>query len=106
MLAQLNRQLRAWGYEDDPRNAVSQIKQTINEMSSDADARYGWQAAQEEWIGEGDDLLDAVEDAVRRLGLENICEDEKQGIWRSATAAAFKVQWLLVASEVSLDLLD
>ena len=64
--------------------------------------------AKANWIEDGDRILDAIELLVSGeiVPVEANAPSGRQWLWRRLTSTAFKVQYMMAATEVRLDSLE
>lgn len=104
VLTRLNRALQVWGYSDNPRDVLPELKRSARAVKKDPAVQEAWIKEQEEWVLEGDALLDKLEEVVCMLPSQGLGQEELRGLWRTFSGVQFKVQWAMAAAEVYLDM--
>ncbi|KAI0730520.1 hypothetical protein C8Q76DRAFT_792675 [Earliella scabrosa] len=103
-LGLLNDRLEAWGFCPEPRYVfATAIQEELEQASTDPEARKRWVSAKEDWIEEGDRILDAIEDVICGETLEHMCNRPYRHMYRILCSVAIKVQYMIVVVEVTLD---
>lgn len=103
-VASLNRRLQTWGFRDNPRDYVDNLAQEYQAACMDGASFEAWTAKMEDWIAEGDSLLDAIQAFMCDGYLDLHTPEGLQEIWRRITTVVFKVQYMIAAVEVRLDM--
>ncbi|KAJ2959584.1 hypothetical protein NUW54_g14471 [Trametes sanguinea] len=102
-LETLNNSLLAWGFDDDVQNYVAAFKETHRRAKEDG-CMTAWVSEREEWLARGDVILDDIEELVGGGALECFAAESMCELWRHISAAAFKAQYMMVVTQVYLDL--
>ncbi|KAJ2999325.1 hypothetical protein NUW54_g6950 [Trametes sanguinea] len=103
-LRDLNAALLAWGFVDDPRGFLRRFDEqraARDDGQDDMDAE--WIHSVEDWLLEGDELLDSMQQLVVSGCMSSLCAEELGRVWGELSAIAFKVQLLMAGIEVRLD---
>ncbi|KAI1786195.1 hypothetical protein LXA43DRAFT_898449, partial [Ganoderma leucocontextum] len=103
-VASLNRRLQTWGFHDNPRDYIESLAQQYRTACKDEATLEAWTAKMEDWIVEGDSLLDAIQAFMCDGYLDLHTPEGLQEIWRRITTVVFKVQYMIAAVEVHLDM--
>lgn len=105
-LAVLNRRLEHWGYCDNPRDFFHTVTDEYQLASQNGKTLEAWVAQRSEWIGEGDDILDAIEEFIcgGYMDSSSLTQAGLQTHWENLTSVVYKVQYMMAAVEVRIDL--
>lgn len=109
IFTRFNRDLKAWGYLDDPRFKFDErIVEEYAAVSADPEGLDRWIQAKEEWLNEGDRILQAIEDAL--FSDLMVFASESRNIRRNShrvlCSTALSIQYMMVVVEYRLDELD
>ncbi|KAI9060952.1 hypothetical protein FKP32DRAFT_1576968 [Trametes sanguinea] len=106
MLLDINGALNEWGYTDNPRAFFAMFDDALEALEwgdLPASEKAAWVYSVEEWILDGDQILDHVQDFVQRGGMGSCPPDQLGSLWGNLSYVSFKVQFLMVGVEVRLD---
>ncbi|KAL7284430.1 hypothetical protein ACG7TL_001720 [Trametes sanguinea] len=103
-LRDLNAALLAWGFVDDPRGILRRFDEQRAARDDGQDGMDAeWIHSVEDWLLEGDELLDSMQQLVVSGCMSSLCAEELGRVWGELSAIAFKVQLLMAGIEVRLD---
>ncbi|KAJ2962745.1 hypothetical protein NUW54_g14313 [Trametes sanguinea] len=108
-LRDINAALIAWGYVNDPRGFLQCFDKQPGRRATQGERHEGvdaeWIQSVEDWLLEGDDILDSMQNFIVSGQLSCLCAEELGRIWGELSAVSFKVQLLMAGIEVRIDLL-
>ncbi|KAI1788108.1 hypothetical protein LXA43DRAFT_838672, partial [Ganoderma leucocontextum] len=104
-LAVLNRRLQVWGYCNNPRDFFDTLTREYQAVSQDQKALEAWVAQRSDWIGEGDGILDSIQEFICGgfLDSSSLTLDGLEIHWKNISSVVYKVQYMMAAVEVRLD---
>ncbi len=99
----LNSRLHAWGYLDEPRDYIDTLKSAVKKARRRTGGEDAWIKETEDWIEEGDSILLALEQLMGNEGVLGLHPLQRKRLWRSISATAFSVQFMIAMTTVKLD---
>ena len=102
-IALLNRRLQGWGFHDDPRQYAVILNEEYERVSQERSMLETWTLQKEDWIGEGDAILNDIQSFMCGGYLDYLTPDGLEEIWRRLTCVVFKIQYMMAAVEARLD---
>ncbi|KAI9061265.1 hypothetical protein FKP32DRAFT_1576317 [Trametes sanguinea] len=103
-LRELNRALARWGYTDQPRSFMAGFEADIRRAMQDGNAeRLAWVYRTEEWVLQGDQILDDIQSFICTGSLSSLHPDVLSRLWEELFSVTFKVQYMMAGVEVRLD---
>ncbi|KAI1782417.1 hypothetical protein LXA43DRAFT_1104103 [Ganoderma leucocontextum] len=103
-LALLNCSLQRWGFRDNPREFHSDLALEHARAALDKVGLETWKATRVAWVEEGDVILNEIEAFVCGGYLDNFTPEGLHNIWGWVTSVVYKIQYMIAAVEVHLDM--
>ena len=102
-VALLNHRLQNWGFHDNPRQYIVILNEEYERVSQERSKLETWTLQKEEWISEGDTILNDIQSFMCGGYLDYLTPDGLEEIWRRLTCVVFKIQYMMAAVETRLD---
>lgn len=101
----LNRRLELWGYCDNPREFFQNLAREYALAVQGSETLEAWVARRSEWIGEGDSILDGIQEFIRGgyMDSSSLTPEGLERHWENLTSVAYKIQYMMAAVEVRID---
>lgn len=101
---ELNRALVTWGYTEHLVEFKNELDSELTRMLLLQSDRASWVRGREQWIIEGDALLDRIQDILFGTFMDSLSLHETKSLWISLTGVAYKVMYMITALEARWDM--
>ncbi|TFK79715.1 hypothetical protein K466DRAFT_605926 [Polyporus arcularius HHB13444] len=100
-LKSLNAALSAWNLVDDTAQFSSLLAEEIA-RAGEEDNGQQWSFLRQEWLVQGDKLLDEMQDIVGSEFIDDMRPEVRSDLWADISSAAFKVRYMMSIVQAQL----